>query len=356
MKKKSKAPRACFRGSDFKALVAAATRFPSIGSFADSQMVHLKVSDGVARATMCSIAAAAATVPAEGELPLLAIEERTLQGFASVVSDAAKVYIQAGADIRMWRKGREVTVPLKQGTVYKIPKATGAKIKLSADSAKRIGFLSSIAYDDQSKAELSCVMLTKEGYAYAVNQKTIAALKCEPCSDDRVALPVPISRVLSKNDVLYPGKETLLRSGRGLYCMPSPLVAQKKFPLKEIRAYADLKRKAYATFDGSEFAEAVQESNSCLGQLSRVEVIAQISVEEDHIELVAESGGAIFRATHVPVEKGIATTFKISLEELTHVAAFLGKKTVLSRGDKGQVFLSSASGWAMMQVWTSKKK
>lgn len=350
--------KAIFVGKEFKSLISAVTRYPSIGSFAGAELINLRVGKNIAIATTSGVALSKAKIHAEGELPLIGIGIRELSAFAGICHDTAKVYIEIKEkQLSIKSKGREIVLPLADGHINKLPEIAGDGIVITKEIADRISYLAQIAYNDTAKAELNCVMLTAAGQAIAVNQKAIASLKCGAINEGKVALPILLAKGLSKGDTVYPGvKETVVKSGIGVYCAPSPVQAQKSFPVEAVQRYGETKRDILATLEGAKLAAAVVECNAILGQITRTEVVVTLLIGTDKLEVLAENGSVKFRAV-VPLLSGKQETeLKVPIEEMLHASVFLGKQTTIAKGKNEEVFMSFAAGWTMFPRWRQGKK
>ncbi len=347
-------------GKDFKAVVRAVAKFAGIGAFAGSELVNLLAVNGNLIATTAGIVLSRAKVPAEGTLPLIAVNERELGDFAGICPDLAKVTIDVGkTEVRVRFKNRELTTILVEGRTFKMPVTKEIPgVEITKPIAARVSYLSEIAFNDSSRADLSCVMLTTSGQIIAMNQKTLAVLQASPVKRGNVAIPVPLAKALGVGDVLYVGaKETALRSGIALYSMPSPVKAQKEFPLTTIKQFAKLDRTEVAVVEASKLATAITECASCLGQTSRSEIVVHLNIAGGKLELSAKAGGAKFRTVFSLLGKDLGEAkFRVPLEGIVHVAAFLGKKVTLSSGQHSELFLNVDSGWIMFSGWEEKKK
>jgi hypothetical protein len=349
-----------FAGKDFKAMVAAVTRFPELGNFAGADLIHLEVSEGKATACTFGIVLARARVDAEGKLPLTGLVRRNIEGFASVCSEAAKVTLaKVDSQIVLTVKGREGIVAISDGKAFKAPQLKSmSHVPVTKELASRLNYLSDVALNDSSRADLCCVMLTPDRQAIACNQKTVASMKTMGKLAENVAVPLALSKIAADGDVLYAGaKETVLKSDIATYSMPSPVRAQKEYPLGVVRELAKQAKEEVLAVDGQKFATAILECATCLGQLARTEVIVDMVIKDHKLAVSSTNGGMRFTAT-IPVlsTEPADAEFRAPLEGLQHVVPFMGEKVVFSRGKHSDLFLGVGRGWVLFPAWQSKRK
>jgi hypothetical protein len=351
--------KAIFSGHLFKVLIAAVQKFPSIGSFAGSEVVNISVADGKATATTFGTVLSRARVEAEGTLKLIGINERDISSFASICTDTAKVTITPSEkSIVLKSRNREINTPVMEAQQYKMPTLKDTpSIPITKAIAGRVGYLAGVAFNDMSRPELCCVMLTSTGQAVACDQKTLAVLSASKVKHGNTAIPVTLAKALQVDDVLYIGsKETVLKSGIALYSMPSPIQAQKDFPLAQITEVGKQARTEVTAVDGEKLALVISECAVCLA--SRTEVVASITVAEGKIVLTAKNGGTVFSAPLSPL--GVPsqdTVFRVPLDGIQHVLPFLTGKILLSSGRHGELFLGlEDAGWIMFPAWETRKK
>lgn len=350
---------AVLTGKDFKEVVAAVTKLPSLGNFAGSEQINITVADGKFTASTFGIVLARARVPAEGALSLVATERRIFEAFAPFCADATKVTMRVAGNELITKCRTEVASSISVGQVYNAPSVKNmAGVKLSAAAAKRIVFLSNVAFSDSSRAELCCVMLTSKGEAIACNQKTVAVLKIAGCKQDiDVAIPLPMAKIMSAGDILYVGKkETVLRSGIATYSMPSAIKAQKEFPLTAVRSFSKLRQAESGSVVGTKLVNVASECSACLGQAARTEIIIVFTLAGGKMELTAQNGGARFRAPLTMHSAGEDVVFKVPLEGLMQALPFVEDNAAFSRGKNGELFLGVSNGWVMFPSWEEGKK
>ena len=351
--------KAVFSGHLFKALISAVQKFPSVGSFAGSEVVNISVADGRAVATTFGTALSRARVEAEGTLKLTGINERDISAFASICTESAKVFIiPSETSILLKSRSREVNTPVMEARQYKMPSLKDIpSISITKAIAERVGYLADVAFNDMSRPELCCVMLTATGQAMACDQKTLAVLTASTTKHGNIAVPITLARILQVDDVLYVGAtETVLKSGIALYSMPSPVQAQKGFPLQQITEVGKQDRTEVAAVDGEKLALVISECSTCLA--SRMEVVASLTVAEGTIVLSAKNSGTVFSAPIRPLgNPSQDIVFRVPLDTIQHVLPFLTGKILLSSGRHGELFLGlSKTEWIMFPAWQAKKK
>ncbi len=344
------------QGADFKAVIAAVSRFPCIGAFVDSDKVNIVISGGVLQASTFGVVVSRAEVPAEGDIELCGTDERTVVPYASAVVGTSPVtMLSDGKTIKLKTRNRELTLGTLAGRNNEIPKIKGATLKVTPEVAEKLGYLSEIAMSDQSKPQLCCVMVNG-GKLMAVNQKSVAQLSCDISGHTgRTALPVALLTGLKKGDVLTVGTDTVLKSGIGVYCMPSPLEAQKSFPIETVDKIGKQEKQQIAGIDGDKLQSALEECATCLGNVSRTEVLATLNFKLGKLILTAQNGGVIFKRV-IPVETSATEASMIlPLEEALHAAPmFKGQNVRAFQGKNNEAFLSFDGGWVMFPTWSAK--
>jgi hypothetical protein len=350
-------------GVDFKAVVNAVRKFPSVGAFAGAGVINIQAAGGVLTATSIGVTLAVAQVAADGDMGLVGVEERALDGFASLCKDSAKVVITAeekGIVIRCRKEQMDTVVAV--GQLHKPPVTDGITgIKLTETVAARVAYLSDLAFGDASRAELCAVMATsangQAGRLMACSQKVIAVLKgCK--IDQNVAIPLALAKLAVTDDIIYPGpKKTVVKSGIATYSMPAPVAAQKHFPISTIMEFDTTDREEIASVDGVKLAAAIGDAQTCLGQVARTEIISDISIIGGKLELSANNGSSRFQVTR-PLLSAVVdgVLFRCPLQELVHVSPFMTDKVTLSRGKHGDLFMAVPAGWVWMPAWVTGRK
>lgn len=344
--------------TDFKALVKAVSRFPSVGAFGGSDELNLSCHDDKLRAWTFGVVLSNARVSAHGIAPLFAVDRRVIESFASICPEKGTVTFQlTDSELICSCKQRQISIARSEGHIYKLPVVKDvAPIKITRSMAERVVYLSSVALDDSTRAELACVMLTKHS-TIACNQKTVAVLPGSKVGSN-TALPLPLAKIIETGDVVYVGaRETLVKSGIGTYSMASPVKAQKEFPLAAITAFKKAKRTEVAVCEADKFTTAITECATCLGQLARTEVISTLQTDGSRITLSSKNGGAKFEVS-IPLvlEAKEATIFKLPLQGLIEIAPFMKGRVVLARGERGEVYVMIEDGWVMFPSWEARKK
>jgi len=349
-------------GKEFAALVQGATKFPSIGLFGGSEMVNFKVGKGFAVCTTLGVVLARAAVPIQGDLPLIAVDERLIVPFASQHAEAVKIVIEADEkEIRIKARGRKIEAPFKEGTEQPFPKLDTQGIKITPMLAERVGYLANVAFSDLSRPDLCCVMVAPDGRAMACNSRAIVVLKCHSGHDRKIAMPLPLAKALEKGFTIFPGeKETAIKNGYAKYCMPSPVQALQQFPIAAIDSYSQLESSTVAVFKGMQLARAVTEAEACMGALSRMEMVLKLSLADGRAAMSTENGAARYQ-TKMGALKITAKELDLNLpmEEMLRISPFLEKEeavTVLMAKRNGEAFLKFKNGWAMFPKWGENKK
>lgn len=351
--------RATLTGKDFKALITAVRRFPSVGSFAGAGVVNLTAVAGKLTATHLGVATARARVPVEGDLPLTGVDERVVDGFAPLCADTSKVVLSREDNTLMIKcKDREVRPIVAEASAeHKIPSVKGMDgIEISEEIAPRIAYLSDVAHSDTSRAELCCVMLTADGEIIASSQTIIAVLKGSKLSAN-VAVPLVLAKSLLKGDVLYPGpRETVVKTEIATYSMAAPVKAQAEFPIGKIKEFGKSKTSECAVVDGTKLAAALADCNSCLSKLAPLDIILDLTFGEK-LELSAANGPTVFRAPVPLLASKKEVKFRAPLTEIIKISAFLNEdKVVVARGEHGDMFMRLAVGWIWFPAWIEPKK
>src|SRR5215471_15842810 len=141
-------------------------------------MVNIVVRNGHAVCSHLGVVLARASLPIEGDLPLIAVDERLIVPFASQHSDAAKIIIESNEkEISIRARGRKINARFKEGTEQPIPKIDTEGIPITPMLAERVGYLAEVAFSDASRPDLCCVMVLPDGRAMACNSRAIVVLK-----------------------------------------------------------------------------------------------------------------------------------------------------------------------------------
>jgi hypothetical protein len=345
-------------GSDFRELITAVSRFPTIGSFAGSEMISLATNSGKLVASSFGVVLSKASVAVEGELTHIAIDERVIVPFASMCPDVAKVTIElADKKVTIRYKNKEIFVPFAAGVEHKTtPVKNVDGIAITDDLDKKINYLANLAFSDSSRPELCCVMLADKKIA-ACSPKVVALLTCQS-KYDKIAIPLPLAREIKKDDTLYPGeKETLLKSGIGRHYMPSPVAAQSNFPLDTIVGFKKLIANPAIECNGQKLMTTIAECYSVLGSVARTEIPLHFSLVKGKLELIAENGGARFRAAiTIKAAHVDSYEFVLPMEEMQQAAPLLPETLHISKGKNNETFLSFDDGWLMLPSYQESKK
>lgn len=345
---------------DFKALIAAVCKHPSLGAFAGSDLVNFQVVNGQATAKTFGVVAARAAVSAEGLMSLIGIDRRAIEEYAKLCGEKSTLEISRdGNEIKFVCRERKLQLvvdtkvaPVKTPGTKNLP-----KIAISKAVAERVAYLADVAFNDSSRAELCCVMLTTDSLAIAVDQKTFAVLNIPGILANNLAVPLPLAKPLQDGDTLYIGeRETIVRSGIGVYSMPSPVKAQKDFPLELIKKVGSMKREKAAVCEGEKLGNALNECAACVGGLSRTEVIVHLKSRGDSLSLTTTNGGAVFE-TAIPLLscKG-EFTFRVPLDSMRLTVPFFSKKVTLEQSERGDLFANVGNGWCLYPGWHESKK
>lgn len=354
------------RGERFKRLVAAITKFPTLGSFAGSEMVNMSCDSGVLTATAVGVVMSVVTAKATGSIDLVAINERVLGNFAGVVADGAKVVLsRSGNEISLRCRKRVMLAPLMPGTQLTQPSIEKiAAVKISADAAAHLRYLADIAYNDSSRQEVCCVMLSKRGLAYAMDQKAVAVLRVPVGVSGPVPLPLPLARLVEAGNRLYADDTvTALRVGEAIYSMPTLTAARKGFPFGKVKALEATIADVVAIVDGMALAQAIDDCVKCLGNLARTEAVCSVDIPENTAEayaaISAANGGATFSTKAPLLQALIPFAYRVPLESLSRARPFMRGKLRMARSKYGDMFLQlDGCGWLMFpaQVDAKKKK
>jgi hypothetical protein len=343
---------------DFKALIAAVTRFETIGSFAGSEMVMLSGSKGKLIATSYGVVLSKAEVAAEGDLPLLALDERPLIQFAGTCSEAGDVSIDADEKIVALRfKKTVVRLPVKAGQEHKLPARSEKGIELPSVLAKKIAYLSALAHADSSRPELCCVMLSGKR-AISCSPKVFAMLSIDHEVTENAPIPLPLAKEMHAGDVLYPGKlNTTVISGIGRHCMPSLVKAVTDFPLGVVEKYAKTKRAALCTVSLDKLTNMVAQCDSILSVIAKIEIVLCFTLSKGRLALSAKNSNADFASSiQVKGQEVEEAEFHLPMDEL-QAALALGSDTVtLKSGEKGETYIIlDGNDWLMFPAFRSGK-
>jgi hypothetical protein len=333
-----------------------------MGSFAASELVNLRIADNKLHAVSFAMVLSHVDIPAVGNLDLCAVNEKVLASFAGVCPSAGQVEISVAENkVRLRCKNKEATVPFTAGQDHSLPTHLDSSgIEVSKENAVVLAHLADIAFNDQSRPELCCVMFGDDSTAMACSPKGIAVLKYHGKVVKQTAFPVPLAKAVQSGDRFYFGpKETMLVSGIGKYCMSTPVRAQKDFPVAAVRAMGKASRKEAGRLKASLFGHVLEECNKCLGALSRTDVVINIKTGKGRLELFGANGGLSFRRQVSAVVSEAGIELNAPLDELIHlipIAASASGEVRLSCGGKGELYVTFDSGWALFPTWKPKSK
>lgn len=347
--------KAIVRGGAFKTLISDATRFPSVGPFAGANMLGLKVTDGKLIVRTFGLVLSRGSIASEGVLPAMAVDRRAVEAFASVCAGDKKVFITVDKEIEFRCGTTRVTLAKLEYPNIGFPSGSDERLQITSAVAKHLTYLAAIALDDTTRAELACVMMTKDGSMFACNQKAIAVAHGTKLSVN-TPVPLPFARIAqTKNSIVFGKKDTLLKTGSVVYAMPTVLKAQTGFPLAAVQKLGSMKRKTLLVCSGSEIARAINECCTCLGQLSRTDIALRITVTGQTAVVDAQNAGAHFQ-TKIELAKPVDdATFRIPLMELVHIVPFLEKMVRVRQGEQGEIFIETEGAWVMFPSWTAAK-
>lgn len=347
-------------GGDFKALIDAVSVFPTLGEFSDAGDVTLATRGGRLIATAHGVVFTWAYCKADGDLESpIAVDMRVLQSFAPLCANTLKVTLEAASGELRIKAGRHSdetqSKPGKAVPVKSVKKMR--EIVVTKAVAERAKYLADVAFADGSRAELSCVMMTTKGEAAACNQKTVAILNTGAKLDKNTAIPLALARAMKAKDRLYVStSETVLKTANAVYSIPSPVKAQKDFPLKTLQAYGVQDRTDVAVCAGEKFAEALQVCASTLEPLSRLDIIIDVEIGEKYIRVGGTNSGTKFN-TRLPFLKRMdAALFKLPLGEAKKVIPFMRGRTTISQAAHGDMLITMRDGFILFPAWTSPKK
>ena len=192
-------------------------------------------------------------------------------------------------------------------------------------------------------------------YALACNQKVVACMRVGSIKQSKIrtAVPLLLARSLTKGDRLYSGaKETVMSSGVSCYSVPSPVRAQKDFPLDTIFGYGKLDRARSAVCSGERLGSAVTECSTVLA--AKTDVRLRRTVTAEGIGILGRSGTVEYK-TRIPVlkEPTAIGEFSAPLDAISPVVPLLTGDVVLAGGPHGELFLSMKSSWVMFPTLPS---
>jgi hypothetical protein len=339
-------------GSDLNSLIQVATRFPAVG---DSVWVNMAIVKGMLRVSRTGLALSVGEVKVEGSMDLLAVLEPQLTGFSTICAKAAKVLIDVNEnEVKFRSRGRETVSTRGKGQAHKIPTVSGKTFEVSEYASILLPYLAAIAYSDNSRPELNCVMLLGDGRAMAINQKAVAVFQLGEKGIGRIALPIPMAKSLAENDVVsINGTETIVHSGIGCHVMPSPVKAQESFPVEVVDKYEKIKRTTIAICSGDKLSRAVEECDIVLGSLAKTDMVLTVTPLDKKLELSSENGPARFK-TKLDAKCSAGDLIKIPMNEVRQLAGFFAdeEKVEIAIGDKNnEIFIEFGVGWIMFPRW-----
>lgn len=342
----------------FRSLVGAVTRFPSVGDFGDSGLVWMTASNE--RLTACAVGIVYSHVVepcSEAQMPVMGVDRRVLESFVGLCR-ASSVSITWTDTTVKFRSGKQDV-----STAYKsrdaLPVANRAEtqpIKVTGALADVTRYLSDVAFADNSRPELCCVMLTGDGNAIAANQKVLGVFQVPKLSADHVAVPLALAKVLQEGDGLSLGtKDVTLMRGTASYSMSRPLKAQKEFPIDKIVSYGQQKRTKIAVCVGSQLAGKLEDCSTCLSALSKLEVIGEIAITGGELVVAGSNGQTRFHASMKTLSSEGDATFRIPMTEIKHALPFMQQNVTLSSGEHGDLLMGLPNGWILFPAWKETK-
>lgn len=353
------------KGSAFKELIASVTKFPMVGSFAGSEQINLWTDKKYLHASTTGIVLSHGKMrrSEDASLPVaIAIDERALINYTNIIHPAATLNITVEEkQVVLQSRNKVLHVPLTDGKKLQVSDVPDVEpIKITNVLAKRLSYLSEVAFNDGSKAELCCVMLCKDS-ASAINQKVIASMKGTKVTG-KVPIPLHLAKVMSVDDTLYAGEElVVLKSGCAMYSMPSLTIAQKQYPLSLVSDLNKKERKDVVILDGGKLAEAVSECQSVMASIAKTIVILKIQIQDGKIKLYAKNAGFEFQRTLPVIKCCVAKAlYRVELPYFIHIIPFLSGKAVLAESTHGELFVMMGFGWVAYPAYIvdekSKKK
>jgi hypothetical protein len=360
--------KATFSGKDFRELISNVTKLPSLGAFLGSELINLEVKEGVCKASSFSVIVSVSQIEAKGTMPLFNISERLLIPYSAACEGVKWVSAEIIEDEKKGTKeilirnsrGPKINYPLQTGKNFDIPIPEDiAPLEITEALAKKIAYLSDIAFSDSSMPQLNCVYLTPKTVT-AVNQKCVALLKVDTKLKQNVAVPIPISKVISSGNQLYSApKRTIIKNGSASYAMSSPVQAQQNFPFKTVLEYYKAPKTPVLTVSGEAFSDLITLCNSCLSTVSRIDVPLTFTANSDGtLVLNAENGMAKFENAIKTKAVEQEVELSIPLDEIVRALPFLTAQETLSLklGPNSETYITMPDGMLMYPAFTNTKK
>lgn len=348
--------KAQIKASDFKALVDAVSKFPSIGGFSDSDTVNLVVANGVASVSIVGgVVSSFASVEASGAMPVIGLNDKLINGFANLCAGESLVNIEVIKNRIVLRCKHERAVqPYKKGVAHAPPdvaKIEGAvKLPVTETIAAQMAYLASFAFGDQVQPELYCVYVHPSGHMLSFALSVGGVVKVAIKSKTGSAIPLPLAKELQKGDTLYAGtRHTVVYSGKSCYTMPTPVEASAKFPADMLLNFAKIPQTKVVECSEAALADAARKVLVCIGSLSsRDEIAVRAAIKDGRFELSGKSAGVSYSTVIRGASCLVDAVFYLPLIELSKVMETSGTDTQMSIavGKVGkEVFLVFESSW-----------
>lgn len=347
--------KAQIKASDFKALVDAVSKFPSIGGFSDSDTVNIAVADGVASVSIVGgVVSSFASIEATGMLPVIGLNDKLINGFANLCAGDSLVTIEvANKEIILRCKHERAVQPFKKGVIHLPPDGATVegvvKLPVTENIAAQMAYLASFAFGDQVQPELYCVYVHPSGHMLSFALSVGGVVKVAIKSKTGSAIPLPIAKELQKGDVLYAGtRQTVVQSGKSCYTMPTPVEASAKFPAQMLLNFGKIPRNVIVECSEAALADAARKFSVCLGSLSRDEIVVRATIKDGRFELFAENAGVRYSTSVRGAVCLVDAVFYLPLNDLSKVMETSGtdaQMTIAIGKANREVFLVFEHSW-----------
>lgn len=352
-----KRTRVMVNGSDLKRLIGHVTRFPRASD--DEEVITLEAKHGKLTAKLAGLVTVSTKVDCKGVFKPFGLSVKALANFVSVIRDHVSVQIlKAAKEVTFRAKAQEFSIPCADPVKCPAIKfMQDEKIVVDREMAKRLSYLTGVAFIDASRAELCCVMIAGKK-AHAVNQKTSASMEIQVAQETAlIPIPLVIAKELKRGDILYSGKKQLvLSSGGALYVTPSLAVAVKKFPVSMMRALAALPKTEVSTLDGSRMAKLIEQCNVCVGSAAKSDIVVEMQIADGRLLLKASNVGALYRGS-IPVSAAHdSKVLHAPLADLMRAVPFLEDRVALSVSHHGELFLVVRGGFIAFPAYLAAQR
>lgn len=272
---------------NFRDLIAAVLKFPPSAQVAASEIVHVAVTKGRARASIAGVVVTTASVMATArDLDAFSADYRSLSAYAALLPDAEDAHVELTRkdnQVLLTCGEQKLALALTLGSVLPKPKVPEPFFVATEETAKALKWLAGLAEKDEAKPDMCCVYL-KDGAAMAGNQRCIAVMRTPGLPEETLPLPLSLCQVIEPGDKLAKAEGGLLLvSGCGVVQIPY-MVQTLQFPVKIVERMEAAQGETFAECKVGMLSEAFKTSADCVARAPKTQA---------YISMVCEKGGRI---------------------------------------------------------------